>query len=440
MNIQPPQDERKSLRKDAATLFAGGMGASIFTTLEVVFLARFLDLEQFGVFTLVLSYVTLVNAFVDFRIREASVKYISEYCEKNDKTSALSFIKFFYLIDFLGGILAFVVCVALAEVANEFFIKSENTFQYVLILSLSLFVLTVNQNSNAILQALKKFRESAFLKVVDAFVKLALIVLFFVLGFGLKGFFIAYVIAAVVNFAILQFYVNRTLKLEGMSGWLFADLSKIKGKMREVIWFVLNINATGFVSFSFSTHIPILLLGHFSGVEASGLYRVAKSVVSAANKITGPVYSVLYPALVRLETRKSYDEFRQLIVYSVKEIMKFLLPVCVFLFVFAYEFIEIVFGSEFTPATDAMRVLTGAMVVGHLCKWSNFALLAFGMPGTKTVFSILFACVGLASMFILIPDYSYLGAAWAFFIPEFLSVFVGVFVLMRVRAMSVKGV
>ncbi len=430
------QDETKSLKKDALTLFAGGMGGAVFTAIELVLIARFLGLEQFGVFTLVLSYVTLVNTFIDFRIREASVKYVSEYFEKGDRESVLSFIKFFYLIDFLGGILSFAVCIALAGIANEFFIKSENSFQYVFILSLSLFVLTVNQNSNSILQALKKFRESAFLKVMDSFVRLVLIVFCFVLGFGLKGFFVAYVVAAVINFAILQFYVNKILKLERMNGWLSSSIMRIRGKMREVLWFVMNINATGFVSFSFSIHVPILLLGYFWGSEASGLYKVARGVVSAANKITGPVYSVLYPALVRLETRKSYEEFGRLIIYSVREIMKFLLPVCIFLFVFAYEFIEIVFGSEFTQAAGAMMVFAGAAAFGNVCKWSDYALLAFGMPGVKTVLSILFACISLSSMFILVPDYSYLGAAWAAFITEFLTIFVGVFVFVHIRAME----
>lgn len=407
------RDERNSIRKNALTLFGGGMGASVFAGIEVVLLARFLGLEQFGLFALVLSYVGIVNTVVDFKIGEASVKYVAESKEKGDRESAASFVKLFYIVDFFSGALAFAVCMALAGAANELFLKSGDSFQYVVILSLSLLFSTVNQNSYAILEGLKRFGESASFKTLHAFIRLALIVAAFASGFGLKGFFAAYVVSSAVNCALLQFFVNRTLVREGMGGWLFADLARIRGKMREVFWFIFNTASFGFLSFSFSAHVPVILLGYFSGAEASGLYKVARSVVKILEKITGPVSAAIYPALVRTASRGAHKEFRQVIIYSLREALKLLLPVCIVLFVFADFAINFVYGADYIPAAGAMRVMTAAGFAVSSMYWLSPALLSLGMPGVRTLILAGMACAQMAAFVLLIPGYSYVGAAYA---------------------------
>ncbi len=409
------------------------MGASVFAAVEVVLLARFLGLDQFGLFSLVISYVRFINNFVDLKISEASIKYISEYREKNDKERVRCFIKFFYLIDFLSGVVAFVLCIALAGVANSLFIKSGESFQYVLILSSTLLISTVNQNSHAILQSLKKFRESALFRVFQNFLRITLISVAFFLGFGLKGFFVAYLATAFINFAVLQISVHRTLRDEQMDGWVSANLGKIRNKMKEAAWFIMNTAISSSAYFSFSAHLPILLLGYFSGTEASGLYKVARSVARVLDKISGPVYSVVYPALARLGSNEAYKEIRKLIIYSLKELMKFLLPVSIAFFIFADLIIKIAFGDEYLPASDALRVLVIAFTLARPAFWTPVALLALGRPGIRTIYVIFSGCVTSVAMLMLVQQYSYMGAAYASFVTMLIEILMGAFVFLYIR-------
>lgn len=424
--MSTPQDERKDIKKDALWLFSGGIGASIFSAVEVILLARFLGVEQFGLFTLVMSYVRLINSFVDLKIYEASIKYISEYREMKDTESVRSFIKFFYIIDLLSGVIAFAVCIGLAKVANSFFIKSGEAFQYILILSFSLLISTVNQNSHAILQSLKKFKESAFLRVFHNAMRIVLILVAFIAELGIEGFFGAYVVAAFINFVLLQLFVNRSLAREKMGGWMYANLERIRSKMRETLWFVMNTSVSGFSNLAFSTHIPIMLLGYFSGAEASGLYKIAQSITRIVEKIRGPVYSVLYPAMVRLTSRENYKELRKVIVFSLKEMAKYTIPVCVAIFILADLIVNIAFGEEYAPASGAVRVLIIALTVGGLVSWVQRGMLAFGMSGLRTVFVMLSGVSMVLAMLILVPRYSYMGAAYACFVPVFIGIFVGI--------------
>jgi len=426
------RDERKDFKKDALWLFSGGIGASIFSAVEVIVLARFLGVEQFGLFSLVMAYVRMVNGFVDLKISEASIKYVSEYRERGDTETANSFIKFFYIVDLLSGVIAFVACICLAKVANSLFIKSEDAFQYVLILSFSLLISTVNQNSHAILQSFKRFRESAFLRVFHNVVRIALILAAFIAELGMEGFFAAYVAAAFINFVVLQVFVNKALVREKAGGWMSASLGRIRSKMRGALWFVMNTSVSGFAYLAFSTHLPVILLGYFSGAEASGLYKVAHSVTRIVEKISGPVYSVLYPAMVRLSSRGNYKELRKMIIYSLKEMAKYLIPVCVAIFALADLIVNIAFGSEYAPASSAIRVLIIAFTAAVLVSWVQQALLAFGMSGLRTVLVMLAGICMLLAMLILVPRYSYMGAAYARFLPVFVIIFAGIPVFSRI--------
>ncbi len=427
------RDERKYLRKDALTLFCGGIGASVFAAVEVVVLARFLGLEQFGLFTLVISYVKIVNSLLDMKIDEAVVKYVTESKEKGKLKTVSSFVKFFYLVDLSSGILSFAVCILLAGVANDLFIKSDDAFNYVLILSIALLVSTVNQSSHAILQSFKKFRHSAFFKVFNNFMKLILILTAFIMHLGLEGFFAAYVLAELVSFLVLQIFVNRVLVQEGMSNWLFADLQEIKGQIREVVWFMMNTAISGFLSFVSSSYFPVLVLGYFSGAEASGLYKIARSVMNAVEKIRNPVYSVVYPALTRISARESYKEFRQLVVHSVKEVIKFIIPVSILVLIFAEQLTELAFGSEYLPAVDTMRVLIVVMMIYTFSHWRLSALLSLGMSGVKTMVVLASTVLYLSALLILVPKYSHLGAALAYFVPVIFSFIVAIFVFLHIR-------
>ena len=270
-----PNGEKKNFLKDASWLFSGEMGRSLFAGLETVVLARFLGLEQFGVFALVISFAGIVNGLVDFNVQEAVVKYVGTHRERNDKKKTLSFIKFFYLLDFLSGVVAFAAAVLLAGVANEFFIKSEGAVELVIIYSFYLLFFTVNRNSHSLLFVFRRFDTSTALTVVAVGARVAFVIAALAMGFGIKGALAAYAAAGFGNFLLLQFFVNRALRDEGLGGWVFAGLGAVRGEAKGVLSFVLSSTYVTFIGNVLQKNFPILVLGNLFGGEVSGLYKTA---------------------------------------------------------------------------------------------------------------------------------------------------------------------
>ena len=405
--------EKRNLLKNASWLFSGGMGASLFAIIEISILARFLGLEQFGMFSIVVSYVMIVNGLIDFRIKEAVVRYVGQYWGVKEKTKTLSFIKLFYLIDFFSGVLAFSVTLFLADIANRVFIKSENAFELILIYSFSLLVSTVNQNSNAILRVFNRFRDIAFVEMFRLGLRVVFVVMLLVAGFGIEGVFIAYVAAAFISFAVLQFLVNRILKKEALGAWFGVELGPAIGEIKSVMWFALNSTFSGFIGRVFDKNFPILVLGYFFGSEASGLYKTAAAFSKIVARLKSPAQSTIYPALVNIQTRRDYKTFKKIVSYSTKVLMKLFIPVGAVVFVFADGIIHIFFGAEYTPAANAMRTIVIAEMLSGLLFWVPSVYLALGKIWLRTGVVVLSGLFYVSVLFYLVSPYSYEGAAVA---------------------------
>ena len=85
----------RNLFKNASWLFSGSMAASLFSAAEPILIARFLGVEQLGLFTLIIAYVGIINGLIDLRSPDAVVRYVGQYRELGERDKVLSFIKFF---------------------------------------------------------------------------------------------------------------------------------------------------------------------------------------------------------------------------------------------------------------------------------------------------------------------------------------------------------
>lgn len=408
--------EKKDLFKNASWLFCGGTARAVLAGLETIILARFLGLEMFGVFSIIVAYVKLLNNFFDFRVWETTVKYVGEYWENREAEKTKSIIKFSYTIDLVTGLVAFCISVALAKVANEYFIGSEHGFIYIVIYSVSLLVSTANTTSDSILRVFSRFRSIAFTNSFEIFIRVIMVAIVLLAGYSIKGVLVAYVLANIAGFITRQVIVNEILRTNELEGWIYSGFGIIRERLREISWFLLNTSFMGTLKMANESYLALLALGYFTGKDAAGLYKVARSIVKAMARFVDPVYETIYPKLVSLKEQRSLDRFTEIMKYSLSTMMKFAVPVALLVVIFAEFIIDLFFGAQYLPASNTMRVLTIAIVINHLTFWINPALLAVGKPGKRSVLEIMTALIYIASLLILVQQMSLLGAAFAFLI------------------------
>lgn len=405
--------ERKLL-KNATWLFSGGIGNSVFAAVEPVVLARFLGVEQFGLLSLVIAYVSIVNGIIDFKPHEAVVKYVVQYKELGEKVKALSYIKLFYILDFLAGALGFAVCVLLAGVANDLFIHSDKAVGFVLVYSVSMVFSNLNKNSEAVLRVFDRFKMIALVRTCQTALRLVLVSACLLAGFGITGVLTSYVITAFLVFVALQAIVFATLRNQGLERWTKARLENAGTLIREVRMFVLTSTFSGFLeNIAFRKQFPILLLGYFSGNAAAGFYKVATIFSSVIDKFLNPAIESMYPSLVAAHSHGDYQTFKRIVSYSVKSLAKILLPIGVVFFLLVDHIVLLFFGTEYADVSTAMRISVAINVLGCFCFWVGSGELAMKRLKQRMTRSIVLMAVYATALLILIPAYSYEGAVMA---------------------------
>ncbi len=430
----------RNLFKNASWLFSGSMAASLFSAAEPILIARFLGVEQLGLFTLIIAYVGIINGLIDLRSPDAVVRYVGQYRELGEKDKVLSFIKFFYVLDFLVGIAALGVCLILAGVADDLFIHSENTFKFTLIYSASILVSSVNKSSEAVLRVFDRFKTIAFVRTSRTGLRVVLIAVSLLAGFGIEGVFVCYVVAAFVFFLMLQVEVLRVLRQSGLKRWTTAKVKNLEVTFEEVRSFVLVSTFTGFLSNAFSRQIPVLILGYFTAKEAVGLYRVAIIFSGVSVKLRKPVQDTIYPALVAAQSRGSKEAFSDIVSYSTKNLLKVFLPVGLIFFLFANKIIIIFFGSAYEPATLALQLIVISEVLSALCFWIDSAELALNRLRQRVIRVALSSMSYVAVLLVLVQAYSYNGAAASRLVPAILILVFSLFTFNKIRYRTTSSI
>jgi O-antigen/teichoic acid export membrane protein len=404
----------KRLLLNASWLFGDKTASSIFSALQTVIVARMLGVSDYGLLALIIAYVDILNQFFDFRVWETATKYIGTFWTSGEREKTRSMIKLSYIIDISSGILALIIAIITAKIASAYLIHSPQAYPLICIYALSLLIDTANSTSDAILRVFDRFKSIAFISSFHNFFRLVLVSVILYSGMGIKGVLFSYIVASFLGFGIRQWAVSRTLKESEVERWWKSDLNLIRDQWRGIAWFLGNTSLAATIKMAGDNYLGVLALGYFSGREATAYYKIAQSFSKVMTRIADPLYEAIYPELVKILTTNTLKDFKRLLKYTTKSLMKFVLPVAVVILIFSDLIISLIFGKEYLPASNALRIVTIGVVISKVIFWIGPALLAIGRPGLRTIVGIISTALYVALLFLLIPKHSYMGAAYAY--------------------------
>ncbi|MCK5710360.1 MAG: oligosaccharide flippase family protein [Deltaproteobacteria bacterium] len=407
-------NSQKKLFKNASWLFGGKSASGIFTAIQTIVIARMLGVSDYGLLTLVIAYISVLNMFFDLKVWETATKYIGTYLEKGESDKTRSMIKLSYILDIGSGVVAFIIAILSAKLISAYIIHSPDAYILIWIFSISLFIDTANSTSDAILRVFDRFKSIAFINSFQKLFRLIVVVDLLFGGFGIKGVLYGFILASFIGFSIRMWIVIKTLNENGLEGWFSADVGLIKDEWKGIAWFLGNTSFIATLKTGNERYLGIMILGYFAGKDAVAYYKIASTVASLANKVVDPLYEAIYPELVKFTSSNAIKDFKRMIKSTTKSLVLIIVPLTVIIIIFAEPIISIVFGKDYVPATNALRILAAAVLIVRFTFWINPALLSMGRPGLRTILGVISTSIYLILMFLLVPGYSYIGAAFAF--------------------------
>lgn len=408
------KDIKRRLLLNTSLLLSGRTVSNILIALHEVVLARMLGLELYGLLVLIRAFVDILNSLFDFGVWETATKYVGTFLTMGDKDKTRAMIKLSYIVDITSGLVAFIIVYLSANIASEYIIKSSESAPLIAIYAFSLLISTSNKTSDAIFRVFDSFKTMVFILTLQSFIRLILVIIVLYMGMGLKGVLICFIIASFLGFSMRIWSVTRILRDNEIKNWWGVRLRIIQQHFREITWFLLNTSFTATIRMTSDRFLGVLLLGYIAGKEAVALYKVAKSVVKVLTSIADPLYEAIYPELVRILSLNQINEYRSIVIYSVKNLMKFTAPIAAVIIIFSDTILSLIFGNDYIPATNTVRIITLAILISQPVFWISPSLLAFGRSGLKNVINSSCAVIYILLLYLLVPTYSYNGAAGAF--------------------------
>lgn len=375
------------------TLFQGaGKATTLLLSLATTaLLTRYLGVEGYGAYAFISAFVLLFGTISDWGTNIIAVREASRKKEK--QPAIFGNILLFRLV---LAVIAFVLLNAVIRLRPDWqgFVAAATIASFVLL------ALSLKTSLNVVFQTLLRYDRAAIVEVLSSTVFLALVATSFIMGRGLMAVMASWFVATLVA-SLLGLYFSFRL-----SPITFVLEQKI---IKRVFWEALPAGAL-FLVFSLYNRIDTIILEHFQGEAAVGIYSLAYKIHD--NLVLGAAFLMnsMFPLLSKKFGAKAgavksyYQKSFDLLLVS-----GFLVGAIAFLF--APAIISILGGEGFRQSVGALRLLSFATFISYFNHLTGYSLIAFGRQRVSLAIAVLALVFNVLTNWIFIPHFSFTAAA-----------------------------
>ncbi len=370
--------------------------AVAFGFLGSIVAARVLGLEEFGVFATALAAVGFFQALLDLTVEESLTKFGFRYVATQDWGRLRRLFRQMLVFKLVGGLVATAILVALAPVADSIF-DAEGVGTALLAASLLPLVQAPEQIGATALLLHSRYDLRGVYQAGSGALRLLAIAIG--ASYGVNEALLAIVVAQALATAFSAFVGVSALRRfpHGISRPLAEDVPGIKS-------FVFQSSlATGVISLR-TTLVPVLL-GVVAGPTQVGLFRIAQSPQTGLAAASSPARLVLLTEQTRdWEGGRHISVLNGIRKYTVGATALMIVAVPLFFFAMPW-LVETVFGTEYSGAVDAARIILLAAAIQFAIGWTKSLPVTIGRPQLRIVTH------GVETL-VVIPLVVVLGAEW----------------------------
>ena len=309
---------------------------TILQLLQLAILARFLDPSAFGLMALVMVVVGFSQAFLDMGISNA---IIHKQEITKDQLSTL------YWVNVLAGFALFIVISAISPFVASFYHEPELTMLIILV-GVTFLIQPFGQQFMVLWQKEMRFSEIAKIDIVSKFISLIVSVYFAYEGYGVYA-LVYGTLAGVVVQTILFLYKG----LQEHKPSFVLKLSEIK----EFLSFGAYQMGEKTINY-FNYQIDTILIGKLLGMEALGIYTIAKQIIMRPAQIINPIITkVTFPTMAKIQD--DTPRLKNIYLKTINYLSSVNFPIYAFIFIFAHDIVMVMFGEKYFEAIYIMQIL-----------------------------------------------------------------------------------
>ena len=396
--------------KNAGILVSGDVIAAVLGFFSFGILARSVGVNNLGIFTVIITYVTLIDMFVNFQSWQALIKYCDKI--KSDKSRFDGLLSFGMFIDLISALVAFFISINLCVFVASFFSWNQETINLIKIFSIGI-LFNIEGTPTAIFRMTNRFVIFSKKAIIMAALKLVLYIVGWLHSFEIE-YYIYSTLAAQITGNI--YFVSKALNYSNLRPLIYLYKKNINAVLYnnpKFLNFILISNIQSTLKLSTSL-VDVLLVSKYVGNSAVGLLQVAKQFTKIFTQISSPLYKSIYPEFTSLWNLNKIKEFKFLFFKSIKIMTIFSLVIYVLFVIFGKFVIINYVGQEFVNSYNLMLFY----FVGVLISTSSFplspAFLAMNLPKIPLITTLFSSLIFITTFFFTYSDLGYLSIGVSF--------------------------
>ncbi len=348
--------------QQTATLQAGSFGGTIVQAVVGILIARLLQPELLGIYSLAFGLASVTSLIIGAGIQEAVSSLLGRAYAQKDGAEIENILGFMFKLTFFATVIVLVFSFFLPSIADRLYGNSLiGIYASIVVVAvvLSSFFFSLAYST---FQVTVRIKSLTYLIITDQSLRSGLSLVLVVAGLGVLGAVGGHLIGALIIF------ISSALLFTGLKkrDLIFPDLYQLIVSAKKVnlkkyfsftFWVALDRNMGNLFM-----ALPVILTGIYVTASEVSFFRLAFGYVNLALSLLGPI-----SVLLNVEFPKLQIENREKLAENFKRVSLYSLAISILLTVFAVIVspiaFKILYGENFLPSVP---YVAGLIVYGAL--------------------------------------------------------------------------
>ncbi len=402
----------RTIFKNMSWLLISQIIASICGFIWTILMARYLGVEDYGIFGFAVSLTGILCILFDLGIGIHSVRHIATDYESAPKYLGNA-IPLKGLFSICGFIIIFIVLVLMKS--------NEITIIITLLFAIEQIIKKFVELMNATFQAFEEGKYQGILNTIMNILLFIFILIAIYCDLGLYGIAFAYILANILALIYGYYILNKYIAKPNYE----FDKTFCKNVTLAAIPFAATAVLT-----SIYYSIDMVMLTNMVGNYATGIYNATYKLISVLTLFYGIYTAVIFPVMSKFYKN---DEKMLLVSYekSIKYLMLVIIPLAIATMFYSADIIHLIYGNEYEAASSILSILIWTVCLLFISGAGNSLLNASYKEVSVTKIYFIAAVFNVVLNFILIPYLSYIGAAITTVLSDVLIVIIQSYVIYK---------
>ncbi|MCK5510918.1 flippase [Candidatus Parcubacteria bacterium] len=374
--------------------------------ISIAIITRHLGQNGFGQYTTIITFLSFFGIIADLGLTLVTIQIISKPGINQDKA----------LGNLLGlRLVSALIFLGLAPIIVLLFPYSAEVKTGVAIASFSFLFIALNQVLVGLFQKKLRMDKVSIAEIVSRLFLLLGIIIAVKFNYGLQGILAATVFSSLVSF-LLHFIFSKKFATIKLKFDLIYWQEIIKKSWPLAITITLNLIYLK----SDTLFLSVIPRDSDIGIIAEvGIYGAAYKVIDVLITIPFMFAGIILPIMAKNWLAGKKDVFAAILQKSFDVLVMLALPIAVGVQFVAEDVMVIVAGNDFLASGPILKILIFAAAAIFLGNMFAHAVIAINKQKKVIKAYIFVAITSVIAYLIVIPNFSYMGAAWVTIYSEF---------------------